>query len=90
MLDDAEKYKPFPILYSALQEFPYRPKADGSCEMLHGRQCSVYEDRPLLCNVKRLGELHDADMLDWYRVNAISCNILIKEDGLSDDYLVEL
>lgn len=36
--------------------FPYKTDASGVCEKLVDGKCSVYEDRPLLCNVKELGK----------------------------------
>lgn len=90
MLGNVDAYEPFPILHDAIKAFPYAAREDGACEMLNGNQCSIYEDRPLLCNVKKLGEMHGGDTREWYALNAISCNILIKEAGLPDSYLVRI
>ena len=43
---------------SLLEDFPYKVNEDGSCEMLdETNQCMVYEDRPIICNVKKLKEV---------------------------------
>ena len=34
-----------------LKDFPYKSKADGSCEMLQDNKCLVYETRPSICRV---------------------------------------
>jgi len=89
-LNNAEDMKSLSVLYKALKEFPYEPNEDGSCSMLEDNRCSVYEDRPLLCNIKKLGEVSGYHQTTWYSLNAISCNILIKEAGLDESYFVTI
>jgi len=87
---DPEVFRGVPVLYEAVKEFPYEALPDGSCSMLSNDRCTVYEERPLLCNVKKLGELHNLDRDSWYAINAMSCNTMIKEAGLPEEYLVRV
>jgi Fe-S-cluster containining protein len=58
--------------------------------MLKDNRCSVYDDRPLLCNIKKLGELSGYHETTWYSLNAITCNVLIKDAGLDESYFVTI
>lgn len=80
-----------PVIEELVRRFPYKAKKDGSCEMFteEGR-CSVYETRPLICNIKMGAKLLKMDEKDWYRLNRDGCNSMIKEAGLGDEYLVTL
>lgn len=80
--------KAHPVLDHAIKSFPFKTDSDGACEKLIDNQCSVYEDRPLLCNVKALGILMKKDEAEWYRFNAQACNALIERFGLSSSYKI--
>ena len=70
-----------------LSKFPYKALEDGSCEMLDSdNQCSVYNDRPLLCNAKLLS----ISMHIPYEVIAQNCNDLIDKYGLDESFKVDL
>ena len=62
----------------AIAAFPYKVMPDGSCEMMVGNQCSVYEDRPLLCNLERQAEELDMPMnrQEWFDMNVKGCHTL--------------
>ena len=78
-------------LQDLLSIFPYRPKPDGSCPKLtEDGLCSVYESRPIICNITLSSKLYNHDITDWYRINADNCNNLIEKAGLSTDYLVKI
>lgn len=71
-----------------LNEFPYKTKADGSCEMLdENNQCKVYDDRPTLCNVAKLKDIvHPEQDLDtYYREQEGHCKSLMKKAGYSNN-----
>ena len=71
--------------------FPYEVKPDGSCSMLlDDGTCKVYDNRPIICNIKLTASIFNYDLAEWYRINADMCNTYIREAGLSDDYLVKL
>jgi Fe-S-cluster containining protein len=80
-----------PVIRELVKRFPYKAQEDGSCEMLtkEGR-CSVYDTRPLLCNIKLLRVLLQADEEEYYRINSYWCNSMIREAGLGEEYLVTL
>jgi len=86
----ANKHLYDPLILSLLEEFPYKTKEDGSCEMLVDGLCSVYPDRPLICNIKALGTLKEIPLEEYYRQTAEFCNILISNSDLSDEYLVKI
>jgi Fe-S-cluster containining protein len=74
-----------------VERFPYKTREDGTCEMLtDDLKCSVYESRPLLCNIKMGAKLLQIDEMEWYRLNQIGCNSMIKEAGLDESFLVSL
>ena len=79
-----------PIIQFLIDKFPYKTLEDGSCEMLDGNICTVYDDRPLICNVKLGGQILGLDRDEWYQYLAKHCNNMIDEAGLTDDYHVSL
>lgn len=88
--NNVESYKDIPTMYKAIQDFPYDTDQNGACLQLKNGLCSVYDDRPLLCNIKKLGEESGYDTLAWYKLNALSCNTLILDAELDKSFLVEI
>tara|TARA_R100000781_G_scaffold7089_1_gene6955 strand:+ start:871 stop:1287 length:417 start_codon:yes stop_codon:yes gene_type:complete len=79
------------VLRDLIDVFPYKTKPDGSCSKLtDDGQCSVYDSRPIICNIKLSASLLNTDLQQFYRINADYCNSLIQKAGLSTDYLVKL
>ena len=68
----------WPWMQKLVDDFPYAVREDGSCEMLNGTLCSVYEDRPLLCSIERTADEVDIGMSkqQWFMVNEQSCKQL--------------
>jgi uncharacterized protein len=68
-------------------------RGDGVCKYLENNQCSIYEDRPLIC---RIDDMYDQvyhkyfSKHDYYVENAKSCKILQKEFGLSEEDQLDL
>lgn len=62
----------------AIEAFPYKIMPDGSCEKMIGNRCSVYEDRPLLCDVDRQHKELDMPMSrqQWFAMNEKGCQSL--------------
>lgn len=58
--------------------FPYGTDENGACMMLVDGQCSVYEDRPLLCDVERMADELDIGMTKevWFEMNYAGCRKL--------------
>ena len=69
-------------LAKAQAEFPYQARADGSCEKLdEDNRCTVYDNRPLLCDVGRLAEQPDMPIgrKKWFDMNYKGCEQLQME-----------
>lgn len=81
------------IVYKAAEAFPYSWNEDGSCVMLKDNLCSVYQDRPLLCNVRELGNLiaqeTGSDLNTVYEIVANSCNDLISAYNLNRSFMID-
>tara|TARA_R100001244_G_scaffold45264_1_gene40809 strand:- start:162 stop:485 length:324 start_codon:yes stop_codon:yes gene_type:complete len=80
----------------ALKKFGLPIKKDGSCGHLKNNKCSIYDKRPDVCSVYKVGKKiikkHNLDitMKDWYIWNSKACNVLIKEDKLDKKYLIDI
>lgn len=64
-------------------------RGDGACVYLtEDNQCSIYEDRPLICRVDDLFEHIDHGLTreEWNESNTKSCHNLIDELGLDKKY----
>lgn len=75
-----------------LQAFPYRARKDGSCEKFVNGKCSVYDDRPDICNIRRRYELWFSNE-DWEEHMAKQkkgCDILQRLEGLGEEWRVKL
>jgi len=72
---------PLSFLVKPTQDFPYGVREDGSCEKLENNRCTVYDNRPLLCNVDELAKQQDLPMskVTWYSMNYQGCNTLQME-----------
>lgn len=88
ILAEQDLFKKLPVVVQAIKEFPYKANAEGVCEKLVDNRCSVYESRPLLCNIRELGLLMGYPTEEWYRLNAETCNQLIRSAGLDESYLI--
>ena len=78
------------ILRELADRFPYDVNSDGSCSMLQENgTCSVYEDRPILCNLKKMSLIRNIPEKEYYIMVARVCNDLIEEGGLDTSYLVK-
>ena len=64
------------------EEFPYNAKEDGSCEMLIDNKCSVYDNRPDICDVYKMFLKSDMDIKEYYKVNIEQCNKFMDEDNI--------
>jgi len=58
-------------------DFPYEVREDGSCGMLSEENlCKVYDNRPLICNVKDFAEFLKIDEEEFYILNKEGCLML--------------
>jgi Fe-S-cluster containining protein len=77
------------ILQELIDRFPYKPKLDGSCSQLDNQnRCLVYNNRPLMCNIKLVGILLKQPMEEYFKLNIQICNAMIREAGLDESYLI--
>lgn len=54
---------------------------DGICKFLNGNLCSIYEKRPLLCNVDESYKIYFKDKMslnEYYSLNYEACKLLKK------------
>ena len=80
-----------PIYNDLVRRFPYGTDLNGSCEMLtDDGLCSVYDHRPLLCNLKLAALLMGFVDDSWIKLQADDCNQLIDEAGLDVEYRIDL
>ena len=77
------------VVAEAIDAFPYAFDKNGVCEKFINNQCSVYDNRPVICNVDTMAELRGFDKKYWYKVNAMACNFMIRQAGLDDSYLIK-
>jgi len=74
-----------------IKEFPYKPNAEGNCEMLVDGKCSVYDNRPVLCNIKKMSELfYSDDPIGHYLNCAYVCNALIAHAEFDSSYMINV
>lgn len=74
-------------------EFLKEYNNNGICENLENKKCSIYETRPLLCNLdESYKKIFSAYMTkeEFYRSNAKACNILQEKYGIDEKYRVYL
>lgn len=63
--------------------FPYKWDKNGVCENLTAdNQCKVYENRPLLCNVKEIAKYFNLNEQEFYKTNIRACNTLMETDNI--------
>ena len=78
-----------------VKDFPYKTDYNGVCEKydLEKKECTIYEDRPVLCNIDKYYDKYlsaNVDRAVWHFQNAQMCNKLINQVGLDKKYLVKL
>ena len=72
---------PYEWMQPAKDAFPYKANPDGSCEKLIDNRCSVYDDRPLMCDIGRMGDEMNLPMSKekWFDMNYEGCKRLQME-----------
>jgi Fe-S-cluster containining protein len=71
--------------------FPYKWDEKGVCEKLtKENKCSVYESRPLVCNIDKLADQIGLDKDTFYRENILACNKIMEEDGKPMEFRISL
>lgn len=78
-----------PIVRAAIKEFPYGTDENGACEKLVDGKCSVYEERPAICNVDTMADRKGVEREAYYKLSAKACNFMIIEAGLPESFLIK-
>jgi len=70
-------------------------REDGACIYLaEDNTCKIYATRPELCNMDKMYEVRKKQMniskKDYFILNNEFCNEMIKEDKMSDEYLINI
>jgi Fe-S-cluster containining protein len=69
-IDDAD------TVSKLLCAFPYAFNLKGECEKLFNGLCTVYDKRPIVCDVDKMWALHYSDNInqkDFYALNKMKC-----------------
>jgi Fe-S-cluster containining protein len=70
--------------------FPYKWDESGKCEMLtDDNKCSVYDNRPLICNIDKLLPIIDIPKDIYYEMNIAYCNAMMDEDNLPAEFRIK-
>ena len=74
-----------------IDNFPYPINPDNSCSMLdENGLCSIYDDRPIICNTKYAPQLLNLSKSQFNKYLAESCNQIINDAGLDRKFLVQI
>jgi len=74
----------------AVAKFPYKFVDGNKCEKLIDGKCSVYDERPDVCNVEKSFELFAGTRTkeQYFKENAVLCNKWIRKAGLDEKFIV--
>ncbi len=70
--------------------FPYQFDNKGACTMLKNDLCTIYDNRPLICNIDAIIKTFKLSKSGVYRQNATTCNMEIKKAGLDKKFLIKI
>ena len=71
-------------------DFPHQFDETGRCEKLgEDNKCTVYEDRPVICNLDKMLEILGIDKKQGYIENIKACNRLMDEDGIDESFRIK-
>ena len=66
-------------------EFPFGWDDTGKCEKLGiDDLCTVYDDRPIICNIDKLMSVLDVNKDEYYKLNIESCNKMMDDLGVAE------
>lgn len=68
--------------------FPYKIKS-GVCSKLKDNKCSVYDERPILCNVDKLAEKYNIELNWFYSANIDACNKMMDDDDIDLTFRIQ-
>ena len=79
-----------PIYAKHLAKFPYKYDEDGVCEKFVDGKCSVYDERPDICNIATMADHHNIARDIYFHIAAYACNLMINDADLDEEYLVRI
>jgi uncharacterized protein len=69
--------------------FPFTWDENGRCEMLtDDNKCSVYDNRPTICNIDKLFAMIAIDKETFYKMNIDACNKMMDDDNIDKKYRI--
>ncbi|MGG4198715.1 YkgJ family cysteine cluster protein [Peribacillus frigoritolerans] len=66
---------------------------NGRCTQLQNNRCTIYEKRPLLCNIDEAYDRAFSGLMnknEFYYQNALACNQLQEKLGIDESYRVSI
>ncbi len=73
-----------------IKYFPYKWDKNGVCEMLtENNKCSVYDNRPTICNIDKMAKTINANIPIYYEMNIQACNKMMDDDGVGLEYSIK-
>lgn len=79
LVENAKQIGAISPLMVELGNFPYSYNESGRCEKLSlENECTVYETRPLMCNVEKFHEKYfqEYSQDEFFKMNERECNLL--------------
>lgn len=74
--------------FEEVADFPYPINRDGSCSKLDGNLCSVYDNRPTICNIDKMFAFFKLSKQEYYRQNIAGCHEAMKQEGIYEQYKI--
>jgi Fe-S-cluster containining protein len=74
-------------------DFPYSFDTGGACEKLVNGQCSVYENRPDICNVEVTWQKHHSHGIskqNYFLSAAMVCNQMMADAQFPDNFFIQI
>jgi len=70
--------------------FPYEFDEKGVCSKLVDNKCSVYENRPTLCNVEKMFDRKHNTWDEFVLININACNQMMDEVGVDEEFRIKI
>jgi len=64
------------------KEFPYNADENGVCEKLIDNKCSIYDNRPDVCNIYKMALKSSLPIEEYYNISVKACNDFMDNDNV--------
>jgi len=93
-IDNAKKLQTKSVISEMLLSFPHDLNDEGHCSKLDETgNCSVYDDRPDICNVEKMYEIHYSKYYPskeaFYEAEHKACNVLMEAQGIGEEFKIK-